>query len=291
MTTKEGFRDFSLSDARKVHALASVTNVLGLLSKPGLVRWQVEQGIEAALDAVGDRFLEDSSLIGTTKAPRFAGPLVASDPETIQLIYQKSQEYTRYTQDFGTATHWWLNKKLRAAETTEIPPMVPGAEEVADGILDWLAPNGYSFALTEHRFARPDLGYAGTVDLVGEHYGVPCIVDIKTQEPPLTPYSPEYPLQLAGYDLGMGNVMDWAGDGPRAVMQSALDKGWQPNWERERISLIANRINPGEVHQHLWVDKGSTVAQTNQRYDRMWLTLLEFWFMVNQYDPRTNDAG
>ena len=264
MTTKEGFRDFSLSDARKVHALASVTNVLGLLSKPGLVRWQVEQGIEAALDAVGDRFLEDSSLIGTTKAPRFAGPLVASDPEAIQLIYQKSQEYTRYTQDFGTATHWWLNKKLRAAETTEIPPMVPGAEEVADGILDWLAPNGYSFALTEHRFARPDLGYAGTVDLVGEHYGVPCIVDIKTQEPPLTPYSPEYPLKLAGYDLGIGDASS----------------------HRERISLIANRINPGEVHQHLWVDKGSTVEQTNQRYDRMWLALLEFWFMVNSYDPR-----
>src|SRR3990167_6389193 len=259
LSSKDGLRDFDLRDARKVHALASVTNVLGLLSKPGLVRWQVEQGIKAAIEnTTGD----------------------------VPGLYQKSQEYTRYTQDFGTATHWWLNKKLRTAETTEIPPMVPGAEECADGILEWLAPNGYSFTLTEHRFARPDLGYAGTVDLVGEHYGVPCIVDIKTQEPPLTPYSPEYPLQLAGYDLGMGNAMDWAEDGPRVVMQSALDKGWQPSWERERISLIANRINPGEVHQHLWVDKGSTVEQTNQRYDRMWLALLEFWFMVNSYDPR-----
>ena len=237
MYSKDGLRDFDLRDARKVHALASVTNVLGLLSKPGLVRWQVEQGIKAAIEnPAGD----------------------------VHDLYQKSQEYTRYTQDFGTATHWWLNKKLRAAETTEIPPMVPGAEEVADGILEWLIPNGYSFTLTEHRFARPDLGYAGTVDLIGSRYGTPCIVDIKTQEPPLTPYSPEYPLQLAGYDLGIGDASS----------------------HRERISLIANRINPGEVHQHLWVDKGSTVAQTNQRYDRMWMALLETWFMVNQYDPR-----
>src|SRR3990167_870305 len=165
LSSKDGLRDFDLRDARKVHALASVTNVLGLLSKPGLVRWQVEQGIKAAIEnPAGD----------------------------VPGLYQKSQEYTRYTQDFGTATHWWLNKKLRAAETTtEIPPMIPGAEEVADGILSFLDANGYVITHTEHRVARPDLGTAGTIDLDGTHYGKPFIGDAKTQESPLTPYAPE----------------------------------------------------------------------------------------------------
>ena len=44
-----GNRPVTLADARKVFALPSVTNVLGVLAKPGLDAWRVEQGIIAAL--------------------------------------------------------------------------------------------------------------------------------------------------------------------------------------------------------------------------------------------------
>src|SRR3990167_5293284 len=114
LSSKDGLRDFDLRDARKVHALASVTNVLGLLSKPGLVRWQVEQGIKATLSERNRLYAETATV-----------------NDVVAHAYSMSQEYTHYNQDFGTATHWWLNKKLRTAETAEIPPMVPGAEEVA----------------------------------------------------------------------------------------------------------------------------------------------------------------
>src|SRR5690349_2783167 len=44
-----GNRPVTLADARKVMALPSVTNVLGVLAKPGLEAWKIEQGIIAAL--------------------------------------------------------------------------------------------------------------------------------------------------------------------------------------------------------------------------------------------------
>src|SRR5215469_7781999 len=44
-----GNRPVTLADARKVFALPSVTNVLGVLAKPGLDAWKIEQGIMAAL--------------------------------------------------------------------------------------------------------------------------------------------------------------------------------------------------------------------------------------------------
>ncbi len=278
-TQKGGLRDFDLRDARKVAALPSVTTILNLLAKPGLVKWQVEQGIRAAFGF--------SELCTNEEIE-----------EALPIAYQDSLKYTRYTQDFGTATHWWLNKKLRAAETAEVPPMIPGAEEVADGILSWMGANGYDFTLTEHRFARTDLGYAGTVDLVGTRHGVPVLVDLKTQEPPLTPYL-EHGLQLAGYDYAISDPMQPAG----WVCQTCKTVNQQPSkncryclnypeveTHRERISLIANRANPGEVKAHLWVDKGSTVEATNARYDKMFLLLRDFWFLSNNYDPRIEGA-
>lgn len=44
-----GNRAVTVADARKIGLLPSVTNVLGVLAKPGLDAWKVEQGIMAAL--------------------------------------------------------------------------------------------------------------------------------------------------------------------------------------------------------------------------------------------------
>lgn len=270
-TQKGGLRDFDLRDARKCTALPSVTSILSILGKPGLYYWQMQQVAKAAWES--------------TIQP--ADHLDYSEWE--KTILHKADEYRDWTAAFGTATHWWLNKKLRAAETLEIPPMIPGCEEVADGLIDWLSNNGYEFTHTEHRFARPDLGYAGTIDLVGTRMGNPCIVDLKTQEPPLTPW-PEYPLQLAGYDYALEPAQTNCGCGMCDLRVEAGQERRTLPIARERISLIANRLNPGEVHEKLWVDKGSTVEATNQRYDHIWVGLVELWCGLNQYDPRLADA-
>lgn len=285
------WRDPDLRDARKVGALPSVTTILSLLDKPGLDKWRVTQGIKAAWDAGAEAGFNQSG---------------ESGPNIPELL-QKSEEYTRWTQDFGTATHWWINQKLKGSD--EIPPMMAGAEEVADGVLEWCAKEGYSLDHTEHRFVRPDLGWAGTVDLMGTVHGRPCIIDLKTQEPPLTPYL-EHALQLAGYDYALrlpnqpecricehlvtSHQVQYGTLYSAPVVEDTNCRvygcdcgGWETKQlPRERISLIANRLNPGEVKEHIWVDKGSTVAETNARYDAIWLGLVNLWMMINKYDPR-----
>ncbi len=42
-------RNTTLRDARKLNLVPSVTTILDVAAKPGLVNWQVNQGIQAAL--------------------------------------------------------------------------------------------------------------------------------------------------------------------------------------------------------------------------------------------------
>lgn len=233
MKTKPGqFREPDLRDARKVGGLVSTTTYIGLLDKPGVHKWRVEQGIKAAL----------------------------AQPEMpIPDLYQKSEEFMRYTQDWGTALHDWVNIKLREVPASGIPPLIPGTEECADALLDWFAANGFAWEKTEHRFLRSDLGWAGQVDLIGTYYGDPVIADLKTQSQPLTPYDPEMPLQLAAYAMGCDLAP-----------------------ETLRVSIIVNRDKPGDVLLKLWQD--------NERYDQAFRKLVDLWCLIHSYDPRQTDA-
>ncbi len=235
------YREPDLRDARKVNALVSVTTLISILAKPGLYPWQMEQVAKAAWDA----------------------PIHEDYAEWFSNVKRQAQEYTRYTQDNGNAIHYWIAKKLRAVETIEIPPLLAGTEEVADALVEWFPANGYEWEYVEHTFLRPDLGIASTADLVGTHWGKPCIGDTKSQNQPLTPYDPEHPLQLAGYSKGL-NLPD----------------------DVERVSFIVDRDAPGVVLANLWKDRDKTIAETNARYNRMFEYLTEFWFLSNKYDPR-----
>src|SRR5947207_10499861 len=92
-----GLRPATLADARKVLALPSVTNVLGVLAKPGLDAWKIEQGIMAALTL-----------------PRNANePLDAFAHRVVSDMTVQVEKAT----DFGSAIHeacevYALNKQL-----------------------------------------------------------------------------------------------------------------------------------------------------------------------------------
>ncbi len=234
-------REFTLRDARPLLALPGTTTVLQLPNKPAINKWSVEQAIKAARDF----------------------EWVLGSQEEIKEVVQKSEEYLDWTRDFGIATHSWVQSKL-TGKPMLFPPLMPFAEEVADGILLHLDHNGYKVERSEVRFYRPDLGYAGTPDIVGTHYGRPCIIDCKTQEPKLTPHKPEYPSQLASYSIGID-----------------LDPA------AERVSLIANRLLPGEIYPYIWKDEGATILETNARWDAIWMGMLDLWFKLNRYDPRS----
>ena len=80
-----GNRPVTLADARKVRALPSVTNILGVLAKPGLDAWKIEQGIMAALTL----------------------PREANEPLDLfaRRVVQDMGEQVERAADFGSAIH------------------------------------------------------------------------------------------------------------------------------------------------------------------------------------------
>ncbi len=209
--------------------------MLNLLSKPGLTAWQMDQVAKAAWE--NWQPLPDGVDTGAW----------------VRETVQKSQEYVHWTADFGTAVHAWVHSKLTGKPLT-LPPLMPKSEEAADYLVEWLPANGFEITKTEHHFVNQQLGWGGTCDFIGTHYGEPFIGDLKTQSDPLSFYDPEHPLQLAGYSLGLGLAPDI-----------------------KRISIILNRDEFAVKHK-VWGD--------NSRYDEAFMGLAQLWMLLSKYDPR-----
>lgn len=238
MSTREGMRPADIRDARKMNLYPSVTTIIALLDKPGLDSWRVEQGIKAARDDIfaRDRLEED------------AGDF------WVKEVAKASEEYVNWTADFGTELHQGVSHYVRG-----IPHI--GRIEV-DVVLqpfcDWLSEH-FVAEQTERTFVNPTLGYAGQLDLLGVYDGQRCITDIKTQDfidVQKAQFHEEYPLQLAGYALGVEEP------------------------ELPRFSFVVSRSTPGLVAVKQWRD--------TERDNECWLKLLALWKVWKGYDVGTN---
>ena len=114
-------RDTTLADARKTGLLPSVSTILSILAKPGLVNWQIMRGIEAVttapdlpgekLDAKIQRVLD----AGEHKAESDAAAKLGTDVHTLlahDLCYvgKEPLEQAAFTLA-RTAYHWLLETK------------------------------------------------------------------------------------------------------------------------------------------------------------------------------------
>lgn len=210
-----GQRPTTVRDARKLGLFPSVTNVLGVINKPELVQWKMEQAVLAALTL-----------------PR--GPGEELDAFARRVV-EDSQARLQSAVEFGTALH-------------------AGAEAVAKGLYPdpdnpaaaWVAEYGKWFKARVERvvwaervLVNPVMGYAGTADLLIEHreYGR-TLVDIKTQGVKegadgqrLKPrvYS-SWCYQLAAY---------------RAALEEPV----------RCLNLIVNSIRPEAPVEHVWTEE------------------------------------
>lgn len=277
------YREPHLGDARKVLALPSVTTILNIISKPGLTSWQMDQVAKAAWERAGQ-----------------AETLILED--FTKLTVSVSKEWVDWTAGFGTAVHWHVNRLLRKRqelETYGIWPIYPNAEELAEATISFLDNNGFEITETEKHMVNPSLGFGGTADLLGTHYGEPCLVDLKTQSAPLTTYDPEHALQLVAYDelldlaCKCGHLNTEHGPTVYGPAGEVKQRPFHPcrnctcldinPANRKLISLIADRDDIGQFKLHQWGEV--------DRYLTMWRHLCEYWFLANRYDPRKETNG
>lgn len=167
-------RATTLRDARKMDLVPSVTTILNIAAKPGLMNWIQQQVLMAALTL----------------------PRGAEEPEEawIERIMQDSKTATQEAADRGTAMHNVIEKRFNKS-LDDFPAY---ADAVYFAVIKEFGNEDWE---VEKSFAHP-MGFGGKVDLSSKNF----VIDFKTKEKideKTTTYD-EHLMQLAAYRVGLG---------------------------------------------------------------------------------------
>lgn len=233
---REGeYRSTTLRDARSMKLFPSTTNVLGVVARPGLEAWKQSQMILAALTL-----------------PRL--PAESLD-EFATRVVKDGQEEAKRAAEAGTLIHDAIETYLWG-EVMPDGALAPFIE----GFAEWWWRQDLETECVEQCFCRPDLGYGGRVDWIGNDGNRLVIIDWKT--------SATKPGQRVGfYD-------EWA------MQEASYAKGVCRPGAR-LISVVVSRTEPGRIEQHEW-------TRTPGERERWWAAFESakaLWCLTNNYFP------
>ena len=143
-----GLRPVTLADARLVMAFPSVTNVLGIIAKPALEAWKIEQAILSALTL-----------------PRAEG-------EDLNVyakrVVQDMGAQVGKAADFGTAVH----NACEVYARTKAVPTDPELLKFFTPWKEWFDQNVEVVDCLESVFVNGTYGYAGRIDMLAKLKGI-----------------------------------------------------------------------------------------------------------------------
>jgi len=143
-------RNTNLRDARKLNLVPSVTTILDQAAKPGLVNWQINQGINAALTLPRE---EDET-----------------DEQFLYRVRQDSKEQAEKAAEQGTIIHADINMGFAGKKESKTFSCV-------DKIVNGLFPN--QEWLSEQSYTSKEKGFGGAIDL---HSKTGIVIDFKTKD-------------------------------------------------------------------------------------------------------------
>jgi len=190
----KGTRPVTVRDARKVGALPSTTNYLGIIHKPQLSGWLIETAITAALTL-----------------PRLDG-------ETADAFARRVVEDMRSPTESATGTGTAVHDAAEAYGRDKSLPEDPRIAELFAPLRAWMDSEIIEVAGQEFTIINSEWGYAGRVDLLARlrcTEGSWCVVDFKTQKvrkDAAGVFKPTWyetwPMQLAAYRDGIRCSID-----------------------------------------------------------------------------------
>ena len=153
----DGERATTITDARRMGLYPSVTSILGILAKPGLEKWKLEQMALACL--------------------RHPKQVDESEGYWCSRVRNVAFEQVEQAADLGTTIH----AALEAAMNGE--PYAPELQPYVRPVLDWKASTGIEIVEREVRMVNKAEGFAGTADVLFRfgQYGM-GILDYKTRK-------------------------------------------------------------------------------------------------------------
>jgi hypothetical protein len=176
---KGGMRATTITDARKLGLVPSVTTIIGIMAKPGLQKWKLQQMLHAALTL-----------------PRLAGE---SDDSFAERVISDSEEQGRKAMDRGTQLHAAIEEYINGQSSLLWQDHLGKLYDTLHQ-MDIHLYHGKA----EHSFASP-LGYGGKLDWHSNE----IVIDFKTKDRIDDKKQlawPEYCWQLAAYQQGLGNL-------------------------------------------------------------------------------------
>lgn len=178
-----GVRSATIRDAYKAGAYRSVTNVLDVLGKPGLVKWKIEQAMLSALTL-----------------PRIEGE---SEHGFAERAMMDSEEQARRAAEAGTRLHDAAAQYL----TRNVLPVDEEISRLLTPFIAWTKIHLLRVVASETVVVNHNQYYAGRLDLAAQLVsGNMAMLDIKSQEVKLDPkgnpkpaFYDEWAMQLAAY--------------------------------------------------------------------------------------------
>jgi len=200
-----------------------VTSIIGILDKPALMYWAVNQAME---------YLQ-----------RELKPGIALDEVEIKSILAEAKRAHTVKKnkatDIGTMTHGWIEKYIKAATKREKLPKRPVNKEMNNAIdcfFNWMKKNKAKFISSERKIYSKKYKYAGMVDLDVKINGKRTVVDIKTSNG----IYPEYFLQGVAYMIALEEELKVKYDGGITILQL-------PKEGSKLIPFNAQNINGKEI--------------------------------------------
>lgn len=155
-----------------------VTTALGIINKPALMYWAVNQALEHISrnlkPGVGLDEVQIKSLLADAK-----------------IIHKKKSGEAA---DIGTMIHKWLEEWI--SNKKPATPINPEMKNATGKFLEWVEEHKVKFLENERMVYSRKWGYAGTLDFMAEIDGVVKLGDFKTS----TGIWDEYWLQVAAYE-------------------------------------------------------------------------------------------
>ena len=143
-------RNTNLRDARKLNLVPSVTTILDVAAKPGLVNWQINQGINAALTLPREKD--------------------ETDEQFLYRVRQDSKEQAEKAAEQGTIIHADINMGFAGKKESKTYSAV-------HKIINGMFPN--QEWLSEQSYTSKEEGFGGAIDL---HSKTSIVIDFKTKD-------------------------------------------------------------------------------------------------------------
>jgi len=179
-----GNRNTTIADARKLKLVPSVTNILGVVAKPGLDKWKLAQVALAAFNSPPDG----------KESPDYYK----------DRIIEAAFEQVTAAADLGSGIHDSLEAILDGR------PVDEEMRVYVEPCMTWKLEHGLTFEEREVVLVNSEVGYAGRCDVLAKgRKGQLVVLDYKTRKSeagkPMTPYDGQG-AQLAAYAVAKWGV-------------------------------------------------------------------------------------